>query len=500
MPDDLILAHDIGTSGTKSSVVGFDGAIADSQSTPHQTYTDLPGQAEQDPSDWWSGVCRNTRALMERHPEFRTRIAGIGLSGHMLGCLPIDAEGKPLRRCMIHADRRATAESEHVKNTLGAAEVYRTTGNIVDARSSLCKALWLKRHEPEVYARTERFIQSKDFIVGCMTGSFDSTDFSDASHAQWLDIRRRRYADDLFSALGLDVARLPELHRATDVVGKVSEASAAAMGVPAGIPVVAGGGDGACATVGAGCVRPGDTYCCIGTAAWIASVAAEALPDPKMRVFNVLALDGESCAVYGTVQSAGHSLAWAMELLGEDDFSRLDSLLAGAPAGSDGLIFLPYLEGERSPIWDTTARGVFFGITTAHGREHFLRATVEGVSFALRSVLAAIRERGPIPALRLIGGGGQSAVWQQMLADICDVEIQCLSTRSEDATSLGAAIAAAVGVGAFDSMADGCRLVAIEQSRAPDAALRERYDRRFALYASLYPVLRPAFAELHQSL
>jgi len=499
MDSPLILAHDIGTSGTRTSIVGRDGAILASMSAPHPTHYGAGGVAEQDPEDWWSGVCHNTRALAERHPEESRRIVGIGLSGQMLACLPVDAGGEPLRRSMIHSDARAVRQAELIAETVGRDDVYRTTGNVLDPRSPLAKMLWLKDNEPDVYRRASRFLQSKDFVAGRMTGSFDSTDLSDATHAQWLDIRRRQYAGDLLAALGLDAGKLPALHRSTDVVGKLCKAAAQAMGLPSGIPVVAGAGDGCCATVGAGAVRPGDTYCCLGTTAWIASVAEGPFIDPKRRVFNILSMDGESCGVFGTVQSAGRSLEWVMDLLGEADFGAFDALLAAAPAGCDGLIFLPYLEGERSPIYDANARGVFFGIGPTHGKAHFVRSVVEGVSFALRSVLEVMRETADVPALRLIGGGGQSAAWQQMLADICDAEIRVLSTQAADATSLGAAVAAGVGVGLFESVADGCRGIRVELTRPPTPELRQVYARSFAIYASLYPALKDAFARLSES-
>ena len=495
----LILAHDVGTSGTKSSLVGSDGVILASQTSPHGTQFPRPGWAEQRPLDWWEGVSRNTRALTARHSALRGRIAGIGVSGHMLGCLPVDSQGNPLRPCMIHSDCRAVDPCEIVHNRIGRDSIYELTGNILDPRSSLCKVLWIKANEPDIYERTARFLQSKDYVVGRMTGSYDSTDYSDASHAQWLDIREKSYARDVFAELGIESAKFPALHRSTDVVGKLTRESAQALDLPAGIPVVAGGGDGSCASAGAGAVHVGDTYCCLGTTAWIAATTAEPFIDGQRRIFNVLALDGENNGVFGTVQAAGRSVDWAMELLGETDFGRFDDLLAGARPGSEGLIFLPYLEGERSPIFDPDARGVFFGLSPVHRREHILRATVEGVSFALRSVLEVMRESFAVPALRLIGGGGQSALWQQLLADVCGVSIQTLRTQSADATSLGAAFAAGVGVGLFDDLPQAAQIVKVAGERLADPALAERYDTYFRVYQALYPRLKPVFGQLQES-
>jgi xylulokinase len=499
MREPLILAHDIGTSGTKSSLVRQDGVIVASQTSAHRTHFPRPGWAEQQPADWWEGMCRNTGALIARHSQLRRNIAGIGVSGHMLGCLPADSEGKALRPCMIHSDCRATGPCEIVHNRIGRDAIYELTGNILDPRSSLCKVLWVKANEPEVYERTARFLQSKDYVVGRMTGSYDSTDYSDASHAQWLDIRSRSYATDVFVELGIESAKFPALHRSTDVVGKLTQEAAQALGLPAGIPVVAGGGDGSCASAGAGAVNIGDTYCCLGTTAWIAATTAEPFIDGQRRVFNVLALDGENNGVFGTVQAAGRSVNWIMDLLGETDFARFDGLLAGVQPGSEGLIFLPYLEGERSPIFDPNARGVFFGLSPVHRREHLLRAAVEGVSFALRSVLEVMRESFAVPALRLIGGGGQSNLWQQLLANICGVAIQTLSTQSADATSLGAAFAAGVGIGLFDGLPQAAQTIKVTGERLADAALAARYDTYFRVYQTLYPQLKPVFAQLQES-
>lgn len=501
MRDPLILAHDIGTSGTKSTLVRpEDGGVVASETTPHRTHFPRLGWAEQQPSDWWDGVCRNTRTLIARHADLRGRIAAMGVSGHMLGCVPVDAAGRALRPSLIHSDCRAAGPCAMVGDRLGPRGLYELTGNILEPRSSLCKVLWVQQHEPDIYRRTARFLQAKDYVVSCMTGNCDATDYSDASHAQWLDIRARSYAADMLAELGIERGKFPTLHRSTDVVGTLTRAAAQALDLPSGVPVVAGGGDGACASAGAGAVNPGTTYCCLGTTAWIAATTGEPLIDGQQRLFNLLALDGEQNGVFGTVQAAGRSVEWAMDVLGESSFEGFDALLAEVPAGSEGLIFLPYLEGERSPIFDSDSRGVFFGLSSMHGRAHLLRATVEGVSFALRSVLEVMRESFAVPALRLIGGGGRSLSWQQLLANVCRIPVQTLSTCSADATSLGAAFAAGVGVGLFDSLAHAAQTVRVTGQQAADPDLAQRYDRGFHIYQALYPQLKPLFAELQQSL
>jgi xylulokinase len=499
MSEPILLAHDVGTSGTKSSLVDASGKVRASFAASHPTTVPGPGQAQQDPRDWWRGVVENSSRLARAHPDLMAAVEGIGVSGHMLGLVAVDAEGRPLRPAMIHSDLRSVEEARDVAHQIGAQRVYEVTGNLLDPRSVPCKMMHFRRHERSLYDATACFLQSKDYIVGCMTGRFDSTDFSDASHAQWIDIRRRRLATDLLEAMDLDPAKIPRLRQATDVVGTLTPKAAGEMGLRDGIPVVAGGGDGACASAGAGAVTPGDTYGCLGTTAWISTTTREPVIDPHGRTFNILSL-GESNGVFGTVQSAGASLNWALKLIGERGFYDFDRLVSSVAPGCGGLIFLPYLEGERSPIFDPEARGVYFGICPEHDRAAFLRAALEGVSYALRSVLEVLRESRKIPALRLIGGGGQSRVWQEMLCEICRVEIQLLSTQAQDATSLGAALAAGCGVGIFPDLPRAASSIDVIDRIAcpqePDGA----YDRNYRLYQSLYPDLKEAFARRSRAL
>jgi xylulokinase len=499
MPDPILLAHDIGTSGTKSSLVSVSGGVLASFSAAHDTKCPHPGWAQQDPADWWEGVCANSRRLAEAHGDLVANVAGIGVSGHMLGAVPIGPDGRPLRPAMIHSDTRATEAFDRLSRTIGPDKVYELTGNLLDPRGVICKMLHLARNEPDVYRKAHRFVQSKDYVVGCMTGNWDTTDLSDASHAQWLDIKARGRGDALLEEVGLDAGKIPTLHRSTDVVGTLTAEAARRMQLPQGLPVVAGAGDGACASAGAGAVTPGDTYGCLGTTAWLATITAEPVIDPGRRLFNILALDANN-GLYGTVQSAGRSIQWVLDLAGEEGFERFDEILSAIEPGCDGLVFLPYLEGERSPIFDADARGVYFGIHPGHRREHFVRAAVEGVSFALRSVLEVLRESADVRALPLIGGGGQSHAWQRMLADICAAEIRMLSTRAPDATSLGAALAAGVGVGVFDDLASAAAGIRVTQRIAAAETPPSAYDRNYAIYRRLYPDLKNAFADLQQRL
>jgi xylulokinase len=489
-----ILAFDIGTSAIKSILVSHEGQIIDSASHEYEVTSRNRGWAEQNPDSWWEGALRVTHALMERNPDARDRIDIIGVSGHMLGCVPVDSAGRPLRPAIIHADIRSSEEVEQIGKTVGRDKFYRRTGCILSAQSSLAKILWLKHNEPEIFARTTRFLQSKDFLTAQLTGNIDNTDYSDASHAQVLDIHTKTYMTDLFAELGLDAEKFPALHKATDVVGRVTREAASALGISPGIPVVAGGGDGACANVGAGITTSGrEVYCNIGTTAWIARSANGPIIDEKARVFNIISLDGESFGVFGTMQAAGKCIDWARGLFNIESDAAFDEEAARSPSGSDGLVFLPYIEGERSPIFDDRARGVFFNIDSGHQRSHFTRSVLEGVSYALRSILEVHRESEAISGLRLIGGGANSKVWRQILADVLKAEIRGTDARADSITSLGAALAAGVSAGIyknFDEAASRVRVVNKTEVLEENALV---YERLYDVFGKLYQQVKSLY-------
>jgi xylulokinase len=372
----------------------------------------------------------------------------------------------------------------------------RATGNILDPHSSLPKILWFQQNQPDIYRRTAKFLQSKDYVAGCLTGVFDSTDFSDASHGQLLDLSTRGYIAEILRALHLDPDKLPRLYNSFDIIGALSASAAAKLGLTPGIPVVAGGGDGSCASIGARAVNAGDTYVCFGSSAWVASVSPTPIIDPQQRYFMIMALDGENFGVFGTVQSAGTSIAWAKDLFDLTDYAAINAAILEHSPSEPPVIFLPYLEGERSPIFDPHARGVLFGLSTAHTRSAMVTAVVEGVAFALKSVIESLRERMPIQGLNLIGGGAQLAALPPMLADVFGLPVMTLNTEAKDATSLGAAINAGVGVGMFRDFQDAVRAISENARYAPDQARTDAYQRRFAIYAALYPRLKTLFAQV----
>ena len=489
----ILLAFDIGTSGLKASLVDENLNILRNVTTTYPTHHLSDGGCEQDANDWWMSAVRAMMMLRELAPEYVKRVEAIGISGHMLGCLPMDADGQVLRPAMIHADTRALEISNRLRAQYGRDYFYGITGNVLSPASSLCKALWIRENEPEIYAKTVRFLQSKDYLVYRLCGKMDTTDLSDASHGGLMNLETRQYDAEIFSGTGLDMGKYPQIHTSCEIAGRLTEEAACHLGLRAGIPVSVGGGDGACANVGAGAAEPGTFYLSLGTTAWIAGPMREPFIDPKHRVFHMYTLDGNGCNVFGTAQCAGRSISWAMDLFGISTARAFDSAAAQTEPGAGGLIYLPYLEGERSPVFDALAQGVFFGINTTHKHEHFIRAVLEGVAMGLSQILETFREREDIRSLRIIGGGAKSKLWKQIIADVCQVELLDVSTFSDSATSLGAAAAAGVGIGLYRNLSEAVENIRVSGSVTPRLEAVEQYALNKKRYAMLYPALREAF-------
>ncbi len=487
-----ILAFDIGTSSIKASIFSRNGEALYTASHALATHYPAPNCVEQEPEDWWAGIVALCRALGEQNKTLLDGVAVIGVGGHMMGCVPVDGTGHALHPALIHADARAIKQYHDVLYQVGEQHMYQLTGNRLDPRSSLCKMKWFAEERPEIYARTARFLQCKDFIVARLTGDIDTTDYSDAAHGELSDITHRRYDQDLYNTLWLDVGKMPRLRRGTEIVSGLTDEAAKQLGLRGGIPVVAGAGDGPCATLGAGAIKQGDAYLCLGTTAWIGLCANAPCFDEKRRIFSIPMANGEQQSITGTMQTACAALNWAMGMVGLDDPAAADAAAEAIDAGSDGLLFLPYLAGERSPIFDPNACGVYFGLTERHARAHILRATMEGVAYALSSILEVFRQYYPVQSLRILGGGGRSALWREIIASTLDVPLDVLNVSPEDVTSIGIAVAAGMGVGMFSSAADGTRQIRVAETIQPNPAWKRTYAQAYPLYAQLYPSLREA--------
>ena len=489
----VLLVFDIGTSGLKASLVDEKLNILRNVTTTYPTHHLPGGGCEQDAADWWMSAVRAMLMLRELVPEYLKQVDAIGISGHMMGLVPMDADGQTLRPALIRRDRRAAACAESLTREFGADYFYRISGNALTPESTLSKAVWFRQNEPERYEKAVKFLQCKDYLVYRLTGNMDSTDFSDASRAGLLNLSTRDYDYGMLEQLGLHTEKFPIVRPSCAIAGRLTEEAAYHLGLRAGIPVSVGGGNGMCESVGAGIAQTGAYYMSLDTAAWIAGQLDTPFFDPQRRLGHICTLDGRGFSVFGAMRCAGKAVNWAQKLFEVGSPRAFDAAASNVAPGADGLIFLPYLEGERSPIHDDQAQGVFFGMTQQHRREHFLRAVLEGVGCGLSQILDVLRERGDIADLRIIGGGAKSKVWKQIIADLCEVTLHDVTTFSDSAATLGAAAAAGVGIGLYEDLSQAVAGIAQASVLRPQPetypayhALRRRYD-------ALYPALAPVF-------
>ena len=401
---------------------------------------------------------------------------------------------------------RAVAEAQTIIDGVGMAEAYRITGHRASSSYSGAKILWVRNHQPEIFAQAHKFLHAKDFIVARLTGNF-VTDYSDASGMNLYDLRAGDWSDLILDAIGLDRAVLPELHASTDVVGAVMADVAEEVGLAAGTPVVIGGGDGCCAATGAGVVREGSAYNYIGSSSWIALATKAPILDPTMRTFTWAHLVPGMFSPCGTMQAAGGSYQWLRDNLCQPEkdaaaglnlspYELMNLQAESSPPGANGLLFLPYLLGERSPRWNPKARGGFIGLTMKHNRADMIRAGLEGITLNLRVILEAFQEQGAqVEAMRVIGGGARGRTWRQIMADIYGMPI-LRPALLEEATSMGAALAGGVGVGIFPDFSVAERLASIVDTIQPNPELKPVYDRLYGVFNRAYDAFEPLFAEL----
>lgn len=497
-----ILAHDLGTTGNKATLYSAEGALVFSTFDPYPTAYPLAGWAEQQPEHWWRAVCASTRALLRESRVQADDVACIVFSGQMMGMVAVDRLARPLRPAIIWADQRAVPEIEAVGRRIDPARVYALTGHRLSPSYSGGKMRWLRDREPDVFRETHRFLQAKDAIVARLTGAF-VTDPSDASGTNLFNLERGAWSDELLAAFGIPAEKLPEVRPSTEVVGEVLPAVAEEVGLRAGTPVVIGGGDGSCAATGAGVVREGLAYNYIGSSSWIGVATTTPILDPAMRTFTWAHLVPGLFTPTGTMQAAGSSYQWARDHLAQGEreaaaalglsaYELMNLQVLQSPAGARGLLFLPYLLGERSPRWNPQARGAFIGLTIRHTHADLLRAVLEGVTFNLRVILEAFQGQGArIETLRVIGGGARGAVWNGIMADIFGVPVARL-TLLEEATSMGAAVAGGIGVGIWRDFEQVDRMVEVATTTRPDPARHAAYNRLYGAFNAAYEALERA--------
>ena len=492
----MLIAHDLGTTGDKASLHEDDGRLLHAVTVSYPAHFGDGGFAEQDPQVWADAVLEATARLLRTAGADPTTVRGLVISGQMMGAVLLDQHLRPVRPAIIWADTRAEEQAHRLADRLGDQEAYELLGHRVNPTYSLEKIMWVRDHEPEVFARTRHVCLAKDYVVAHLTGRL-ATDRSDASSTNAYDQRAGTWSTRVLEAAEVDAELFPEILEATDVVGTLTPHAARETSLPASTPVLMGGGDGPIAAVGAGVVGPGDgAYVCLGTSSWVSFATAAPVLDPQRRTFTFDHVVPGRYVPTATMQAAGASAEWIHELLtpepGPDTLGALARSAAEVDPGD--LVFLPYLLGERSPHWDPSARGAFLGIGRHHGRAHMMRAVLEGVAFTLGECLEAFEDLGHrFEHIDAVGGGAQSDAWLQIMADVWGVPVRRRSVV-EEANSLGAAVVASVGLGLVDGFDAARELSSVVAEFTPDAARHERSTERAARFRDAYTALAPWFA------
>ena len=447
----MIIAHDLGTTGNKASLHSDDGKMLQHCTISYPAHFASGGVAEQNPMDWWNAVGGASKKLLQMANISADQITGIGISGQMMGAIFLDENFNPTRDAIIWADFRAQKQSDLLIEKIGLEKAYKKLGHRLNPTYSISKVMWVRDNQPDIWAKTKHICIAKDFVNQKLTGRF-VTEPSDASSTNCFDQIKLNWDTEILNAANIPISYFPEIVASTTVIGGLTKDAAEHVGLNVGTPVVAGGGDGPMAALGAGIIEPSDgAYVCMGSSSWVAVSTDKPLHDPKMRSMTWNHIVPNKFSPTATMQAGGASLQWIVEdLLPASEKDRYKILLDEAGkvnSSDDGLFFLPHILGERSPYWNPSAAGAFIGLGRHHDRSYLVRAVLEGVAFNLLTCIQAFTDNGvPIKRVDVIGGGAESALWLQIFADIWGVKVRSRSIV-EDANSLGAAVTTLVALG-----------------------------------------------------
>ena len=493
----LLLGIDLSTTGAKALLIDDTGRVVSSATTPLSLSTPQPLWSEQDPRDWWEATRTSIAHALSSANLSAESVAAIGLTGQMHGLVVLDHDGNVLRPAILWNDQRCGAECDEIRARVGQERLVQITGNDALTGFTAPKILWLERHEPEVYKRIRHILLPKDYIRYKLTGAF-AMDKADGSGTMLFDIRKRTWAPEVLNALNIDAEWLPPTFEGHETTSEVSAAAAESTGLRKGTPVVAGGGDQSAQAIGTGVVRPGTMAVTLGTSGVVFAATESPLIDPRGRLHAFCHAVAGRWHLMGVMLSAAGSLQWYRDRLACDkDFKDLVDEASQVPAGSEGLIFLPYLSGERTPHADPLARGAWIGLTSRHTQAHLTRAILEGVAFGLKDIYCLMREAGlgPIGQIRVSGGGAKSSLWRQILADILEAELVTVNTS--EGAAYGAALLAGVGARIWSNVDAACtQTIVINDRVCPNPVNAKRYQSIYEQYKSLYPVLKSTFHAL----
>jgi len=492
-----VLGLDVSTTATKAVILDGSGGVAAVASAEYPYDTPRPLWSEQDPKLWWDATQRAVAEALAQAGLTGADIDAVGLTGQMHGLVALDAADEVLRPAILWNDQRTGAECDRIRDLVGRERLIAVTGNDALTGFTAPKILWVREHEPDVWARIAHVLLPKDFVRLRLTGG-RAVDRADGAGTILFDLAARDWSAEILDALGIARDWLPQTFEGPEVTGAVTEEAASATGLRAGTPVVAGGGDQAAAAVGVGSVEAGVSSLSLGTSGVVFTTTEGPTIEPEGRLHAFCHSVPGRWHLMGVMLSAAGSLRWYRDALAPGtSFDQLVAEADEAPAGSDGLLFLPYLTGERTPHPDPLARGAFVGLTVNHARAHLTRAVLEGVAFGLRDSLELVRAAGLAPSteIRATGGGIQSGLWRQILADVLGARI--VTTSTAEGAAQGAATLAAVGAGWFGTVEDACRaFVHIGEPTEPSGS--DAYEHAYVRYRELYPALRPTFHALSE--
>jgi xylulokinase len=499
-----LLGIDIGTSGTKTLLIDEQGRTLASATAEYPLSTPRPGWAEQEPEDWWRATVATVREALAKSGLSGRDVGGIGLSGQMHGSVFLDRDNRVLRPALLWCDQRTAAQCAWITERVGAERVVELTANPVLTGFTAPKVIWVRQNEPEIYRQIAKVLLPKDYVRFQLTGEYH-TEVSDASGTSFFHVRERRWADELLDRIEVPREWMPEVHESPVPSARVSAAAAEATGLAAGTPIVGGGGDQAAGAVGNGIVEAGIVSSTVGTSGVVFAFAERPTVDLGLRVHTFCHAVPGTWHVMGVMLSAGGSLRWYRDalaqpeaafarILGVDPYETITQAAAAAEPGCEGLIFLPYLTGERTPYPDPNARGVFFGLTLRHDKRHMARAVLEGVAYGLRDSFEILDAMDvPIQQVRASGGGARSPLWRQIQADVTGREHVTINV--DEGPAFGVALLAGVGTGVWASVAEACRAtIHVVDRAAPEAPAQAVYNRFYPIYRSLYAALKEPFA------
>jgi len=497
----LFLGIDVSTTGAKALLVDEKGAVVATATTPLTLSTPKPLWSEQDPHEWWAGVTSSIQAALASAKAGGAEVAAVGLTGQMHGLVLLDGEQRVLRPAILWNDQRTGAQCDEIRKRMGGrARLVKVTGNDALTGFTAPKILWVRENEPDVYARARLVLLPKDYVRLRLTG-VAGMDKADGSGTLLFDLASRGWSDEVLGALEIPRDWLPPTHEGPAVTGHVTAAAAAATGLREGTPVMAGGGDQAAGAVGTGAIRPGIVSLTLGTSGVVFATTDSPLVEPEGRLHAFCHAVPDKWHLMGVTLSAAGSLQWYRDTLAAGvPFDTLVDEAASAPAGSEGLIFLPYLSGERTPYPDPLARGAFVGLTVRHRRAHLTRAVLEGVAFSMRDCLDLFAGAGlaAVSQIRVAGGGAKGPLWRKIVASVLGVEL--VTVNSTEGAAYGAALLAGVGAGGWKDVAAACEsAIAVTGRNEPDRDWQRTYDALYPRYRALYPALKAEFAALGAS-